>query len=151
VFERFYRADPARSIGGTGLGLAIVAALVAAHGGAAWVRTRPGEGATFCIALPLSPEATQAGEGDFDPDTDELSAVETSAGGNGYAESGNSSHGTGQDGPAESGSDGTGSDGTGPAEPGPDGAAASQARPDEPRGPGPATAYTSSARAELGG
>jgi two-component system, OmpR family, sensor kinase len=58
VFERFYRADPARtSKGGTGLGLAIVAALVGAHGGTAWVRSRPGSGATFCIALPLAPEA----------------------------------------------------------------------------------------------
>ncbi len=65
VFERFYRGDQARTSGGTGLGLAIVAALVAAHGGAAWVRTQPGSGATFCIALPLSPEAAQgANEGD---------------------------------------------------------------------------------------
>ncbi|MGB6454812.1 MAG: sensor histidine kinase, partial [Streptosporangiaceae bacterium] len=65
VFERFYRADPARTVGGTGLGLAIVAALVAAHGGASWVRSTPGEGATFCIALPLAPEAAA------DPDEDE--------------------------------------------------------------------------------
>jgi two-component system, OmpR family, sensor kinase len=65
VFERFYRADQARTSGGTGLGLAIVAALVAAHGGAAWVRTQPGSGATFCIALPLTPEAAEgANEGD---------------------------------------------------------------------------------------
>jgi two-component system OmpR family sensor kinase len=65
VFERFYRGDQARTSGGTGLGLAIVAALVAAHGGDAWVRTQPGSGATFCIALPLSPEAAQgANEGD---------------------------------------------------------------------------------------
>ena len=65
VFERFYRGDQARTSGGTGLGLAIVAALVTAHGGAAWVRSQPGSGATFCIALPLSPEAAQgANEGD---------------------------------------------------------------------------------------
>jgi two-component system OmpR family sensor kinase len=59
VFERFYRADQARSrqAGGTGLGLAIVAALVAAHGGAVWVESTPGRGATFCIAIPLAPEA----------------------------------------------------------------------------------------------
>ena len=62
VFERFYRADPARTIGGTGLGLAIVAALVAGHGGASWVRSVPGEGATFCIALPLTPEAAHPNE-----------------------------------------------------------------------------------------
>jgi two-component system, OmpR family, sensor kinase len=65
VFERFYRADQARTAGGTGLGLAIVTALVAAHGGAVWVTSRPGHGATFSIALPLAPEAVQeAGHGD---------------------------------------------------------------------------------------
>jgi two-component system, OmpR family, sensor kinase len=59
VFERFYRADQARTRakGGSGLGLAIVAALVSAHGGVASVRTAPGRGATFRIALPLAPEA----------------------------------------------------------------------------------------------
>ena len=59
VFERFYRADQARTraTGGSGLGLAIVDALVAAHGGVASVRTAPGQGATFRITLPLAPEA----------------------------------------------------------------------------------------------
>ena len=70
VFERFYRADQARTrkAGGTGLGLAIVAALVAAHGGAVWVESRPGGGATFRIALPLAPEARQS---DPEPDDQE--------------------------------------------------------------------------------
>jgi two-component system, OmpR family, sensor kinase len=69
VFERFYRGDQARSSGGgAGLGLAIVAALVAAHGGATWVRSRPGAGATFCIALPLAPEAMQGAEAEDEPD-----------------------------------------------------------------------------------
>jgi two-component system OmpR family sensor kinase len=55
VFERFYRADQARSgDGGTGLGLAIVAALVAAHGGLVEVDTEPGRGATFRVVLPLA-------------------------------------------------------------------------------------------------
>src|SRR6266536_2137642 len=56
VFERFYRADPARSHtdGGTGLGLAIVAALVAAHEGAVEVDSAPGRGATFRVLLPLA-------------------------------------------------------------------------------------------------
>jgi two-component system OmpR family sensor kinase len=56
AFERFYRADPARSRsrGGTGLGLAIVAALAAAHGGAVEVDTAPGRGATFRLQLPLA-------------------------------------------------------------------------------------------------
>jgi two-component system, OmpR family, sensor kinase len=59
VFERFYRGDQARTrkSGGTGLGLSIVAALVAAHGGAVWVESPPGGGATFHIAIPLAPEA----------------------------------------------------------------------------------------------
>jgi signal transduction histidine kinase len=59
VFERFYRADQARgrTTGGSGLGLSIVAALVAAHDGVASVRTAPGLGATFRVALPLAPEA----------------------------------------------------------------------------------------------
>jgi two-component system OmpR family sensor kinase len=80
VFERFYRADPARTTGGNGLGLAIVAALVTAHGGAAWVRSLPGEGATFCIALPLSPEAMQAAENDFDGEADDITAETGTAG-----------------------------------------------------------------------
>jgi two-component system OmpR family sensor kinase len=60
VFERFYRADLARTriSGGTGLGLAIVAGLVAAHGGTVSVRTAPGKGANFQVRLPLSPEAS---------------------------------------------------------------------------------------------
>lgn len=54
VFERFYRADAARSRqnGGTGLGLAIVSALVAAHGGRVELDTAPGNGATFRVLLP---------------------------------------------------------------------------------------------------
>jgi two-component system OmpR family sensor kinase len=60
VFERFYRADPARSRGGTGLGLAIVAGLVEAHGGSVEVDTAPGEGATFRVLLPLDPDAAEA-------------------------------------------------------------------------------------------
>ena len=57
VFERFYRADSARTRsrrGGTGLGLSIVAALTAAHGGTAELDTAPGSGATFRIRLPLA-------------------------------------------------------------------------------------------------
>ncbi|NEA24715.1 sensor histidine kinase [Actinomadura bangladeshensis] len=56
VFERFYRADEARSrdYGGAGLGLAIVAALVAAHEGTVEADSTPGEGATFCVVLPLN-------------------------------------------------------------------------------------------------
>ncbi|HEX9537423.1 MAG TPA: HAMP domain-containing sensor histidine kinase [Streptosporangiaceae bacterium] len=73
VFERFYRADQARTrtTGGSGLGLAIVSALVAAHGGVASVRTAPDRGATFRIALPLDPEAQGGMAADDDPDPSE--------------------------------------------------------------------------------
>lgn len=55
VFERFYRADKARSrdYGGTGLGLAIVAAIVAAHDGLVEADSARGGGATFRVVLPM--------------------------------------------------------------------------------------------------
>jgi hypothetical protein len=74
AFERFYRADQARTrtTGGSGLGLAIVSALVAAQGGLASVRTTEGQGATFRISLPLAPEAQDGGDVDDDADQPEL-------------------------------------------------------------------------------
>ena len=76
VFERFYRADQARTraTGGSGLGLAIVRALVAAQGGVASLRTAEGQGATFRIALPLAPEAL-GNPDDSDASDDPGSAV----------------------------------------------------------------------------
>jgi two-component system, OmpR family, heavy metal sensor histidine kinase CusS len=54
VFERFYRADPARadSARGAGLGLAIVASIAKLHGGAAVVESRPQGPTTFRLILP---------------------------------------------------------------------------------------------------
>ena len=54
AFERFSRADAARSGGGTGLGLAIVETIAAAHGGGAHAANRPGGGADVWITLPVA-------------------------------------------------------------------------------------------------
>jgi heavy metal sensor kinase len=54
AFERFTRADAARSRGGAGLGLAIVQAIAAAHGGSATASNRPEGGADVYIRLPRS-------------------------------------------------------------------------------------------------
>ncbi|MER5335103.1 ATP-binding protein [Micromonospora sp. NPDC002717] len=57
IFERFYRADQARSrsTGGTGLGLAIVKHIVGNHGGRVEVSSTLGGGSTFTLRLPARP------------------------------------------------------------------------------------------------
>jgi two-component system, OmpR family, sensor kinase len=52
LFDRFYRGSEARTGEGTGLGLSIVAALAAAHGGRAFVRSIPGQGTVFTVEVP---------------------------------------------------------------------------------------------------
>ncbi len=58
LFERFYRADPARdrAHGGSGIGLAIVRAVAAAHGGDLHAASDgPDRGAVFTLTLPATP------------------------------------------------------------------------------------------------
>jgi signal transduction histidine kinase len=56
VFDRFYRADEARTGDdtGAGLGLSIAKALVEAHGGRIWAENTPEDGACFAFTLPIS-------------------------------------------------------------------------------------------------
>lgn len=59
IFERFYKADKARSKGGNGLGLAIAKHTIQAHGGNIQARSEEGKGSTFSFSLPLKTNPNQ--------------------------------------------------------------------------------------------
>lgn len=68
IFDRFWRADPARSRtgerAGAGLGLAISKWIAEAHGGSITVQSRPKRGTTFTVTLPLARETGESSAGD---------------------------------------------------------------------------------------
>jgi signal transduction histidine kinase len=65
IFERFWRADPARArTGGTGLGLSVAQSLVQAQGGRIWVESTLHRGSTFHFTLPLAQHRDQSRTGD---------------------------------------------------------------------------------------
>jgi two-component system sensor histidine kinase KdpD len=54
VFEPFYRGPGGDGRSGAGLGLAIARGFAEANGGRVWAESRPGQGATFALALPVA-------------------------------------------------------------------------------------------------
>jgi signal transduction histidine kinase len=56
VFDRFWRADKARSrrAGGSGLGLSIAKAITSQYGGRIWATSQPGQGSCFHVVMPLA-------------------------------------------------------------------------------------------------
>lgn len=57
IFDRFYRADAARSgqVAGHGLGLSIARTIALSHNGKIHVKSKPGQGSAFSLELPAPP------------------------------------------------------------------------------------------------
>jgi len=66
IFELFGQNVPedADARGGLGIGLHLVKRITEMHGGHVGVNSRPGEGSSFWIRLPIAPEAYATGEGE---------------------------------------------------------------------------------------
>ncbi|HEX9093026.1 MAG TPA: sensor histidine kinase, partial [Coriobacteriia bacterium] len=67
VFDRFYKSGDTRDDPGTGLGLYLVRMIVRAHGGTVTVASKPQQGSTFTMKMPLV--APRTGAEGVEPDT----------------------------------------------------------------------------------
>jgi len=77
VFDRFYKADPARGGSGSGLGLAIAREHALALGGEIEVESEAGAGSTFTLRLPIVAKSLHGGDGDVSPAGDDRGAIDT--------------------------------------------------------------------------
>ena len=59
LFEPFQRLHAADEGSGSGLGLAVASRIVARHGGRLWAQSAPGEGSTFFVELPATPDSRE--------------------------------------------------------------------------------------------
>jgi signal transduction histidine kinase/FixJ family two-component response regulator len=62
IFDRFSRLEKHRDVSGSGLGLFVVKSIVNAHGGTIEVTSKPEQGTSFSIRLPLKPPINDRGE-----------------------------------------------------------------------------------------
>jgi two-component system OmpR family sensor kinase len=60
IFDRFYRIDPSRQGGGAGLGLSIARWIAMEHQGSLTVQSKPGQGSSFILSLPLAVDVPAA-------------------------------------------------------------------------------------------